>query len=61
MARLPAPVQVPLDNDNLPDEIKLLVSEGNVESIVYYGNGYGMQANYNVIYKKDDKDSRFTT
>ena len=57
----PAPVQVPLDDDNLPDEIKMLVSEGNVESIVYYGIGYGMQANYKVTYKKDDKDSRYTT
>ena len=48
----PAPVQVPLDDDNLPDEIKMLVSEGNVESIVYYGSGYGMQANYKVTSKK---------
>ena len=53
----PAPVQVPLDDDNLPDEIKMLVGEGNVESIVYYGSCYGMQANYKVTYKKDDKDS----
>ena len=57
----PAPVRVPLDDDNLPDEIKKLVSEGNVESIVYYGSGYGLQANYKVTYKKDDKDSRYTT
>ena len=57
----PAPVQVPLDDDNLPDEIKMLVSEGNVESIVYYGSGYGMQANNRVTYKKDNKDSRYTT
>ena len=57
----PAPVQVPLDDDNLPDEIKMLVSEGNVESIVYHGSGYGMQANNQVTYKKDDKDSRYTT
>ena len=57
----PAPVQVPLDDDNLPDEIKRLVSEGNVESIVYYGSGYRMQANYKVTYKRDDKDSRYTT
>ena len=57
----PAPVQVPLDDDNLPDEIKMLVSEGNVESIVYYGSWHGMQANYKVTYKKDDRDSRYTT
>ena len=57
----PAAVQVPLDDENFPDEIKMLVSEGNVESIVYLGSGYGMQANYKVTYKKDDKDSRYTT
>ena len=51
----PAPVQVPLDDDNLPDEIKMLVSEGNVESLVYYGSGYGFQANYKVTYKKTTK------
>ena len=51
----PAPVQVPLDNDNLPDEIKMLVSEGNVESIVYYGSGCGIQAIYKVTYKKTTK------
>ena len=39
----PAPVQVPLDDDDLPDEITMLVSKGNVESIVYHGSGYGMQ------------------
>ena len=57
----PAPDQVPLDDDNLPDEIKMLVSEGKVQSIVYYGRVCGMQANYKVTYKKDDKDSRYTT
>ena len=56
-----AAVQVPLDDDNLPVEIKMLVSEGNVESIVYYGSDYGIQGNYKLTYKKDDKDSRYTT
>ena len=46
----PAPVQVPLDDENIPDEINMLVSEGNVESNVYYGSYYGMQANYKVTY-----------
>ena len=57
----PEAVHVPLDNDNVPDEFKMLVSEGNLESIVYYASSYGMQANYKVTYKKDDKDSRYTT
>ena len=30
-----APVQVPLDNENLPDEINMLASEDNVKSIDY--------------------------
>ena len=55
-----APIQVTLDDDNLPAEIKMLVSEGKVESIFYYGSGYGLQSNYKVTYKKDDKDSRYT-
>ena len=56
----PATVQVPLDDHNLPGENKMMVSESNVESIVYYGSGYGMQANRKVAYKKDDKASRYT-
>ena len=42
----PAPVRVPLDDDNLPDEIEMLGREGIIEPIVCYGRGYGMQANY---------------
>ena len=38
-----APVQVPLDDENFPDEIKMLVCEVNAETIVYYRTGYGMQ------------------
>ena len=56
-----APVQVTLDDESLPDEIKQVVSNGNVESIVYYAKEYGMQSNYKVTYKKEDKDSRYTT
>ena len=56
-----APVQVTLDDESLPDEIKQVVSKGNVESIVYYAKEYGMQSNYKVTYKKEDKDSRYTT
>ena len=57
----PAPFQVTLDDESLPDEIKQVVSKGNVESIVYYAKDYGMQSNYKVTYKKEDKDSRYTT
>ena len=50
-----------LDGESLPDEINEVVSEGNVESIVYCAIGGGMQANYKVTYKKDEKDSGYTT
>ena len=36
--KYPVPVSVPLDDKSLPDEIKEVVREGKVESIVYYGN-----------------------
>ena len=57
----PAPVQVSLDDESLPEEIKEVVSKGNVESIVYYTKDCGMQSNYKVTYKKEDKNSRYTT
>ena len=55
------PVPVSLDDESLPDEIKEVVSEGKVESVVYYAIGVGMQANYKVTEKRDEKDSRYTT
>ena len=61
MHKSPTPVQVSLDDESLPDEIKQVVSRGNVKSIVYYAKDYGMQSNYKVTYKKEDKDSRYTT
>ena len=39
MHKSPTPVQVSLDDESLPEEIKEIVSEGNVESIVYYAIG----------------------
>ena len=43
-----APAQLPLDDDKFSDENKILVSGENVECVVCYENGYGMQANYKV-------------
>ena len=57
----PAPVQVTLDDESLPDEIKQVINKGNAESIVHYAKDYGMQSNNKVTYKKEDKDSRYTT
>ena len=59
--KYPVPVPVRLDDESLPDEIKEVVREGKVESIVYYGNDYGFQANYKVTYKEEDKNSEFIT
>ena len=43
MHKSPTPVQVSLDDESLPDEIKEVVSEGKVESIVYYAIGGGVR------------------
>ena len=61
MHKSPTPVQVSLYDESLPDEIKQVVSKGNVESIVYYAKDCGMQPNYKLTFKKEDKDSRFST
>ena len=61
MHKSPTPVQVSLNDKSLPDEIKQVVSKRNLESIVYYAKDCGMQWNYKVTYKKEDKDSRYTT
>ena len=45
MHKSTTPVQVSLDDENLPVVIKGVVSKGTVESIVYHANGDGMQAN----------------
>ena len=57
----PAVVQVTLDDKSLPDELKQVVSKGNFGSIVYYAKDYFMQSNYKPTYKKEAKDSRYTT
>ena len=37
MPKRSVPVQVPLNDDNLPKEIKQLVEQGCVDSVTYYG------------------------
>ena len=59
--KYPVPVPIPLDDKSLHDEIKEVVREGKVESIVYYGNDYVFQANYKITYKKEDENSEFIT
>ena len=48
MNKSPTPVQVSLDDESFPDEIKQVVSKEIVESIVYYAKDCGMQSNYKV-------------
>ena len=61
MPKRSVPVQVPLNDDNLPKEIKQLVEQGCVDSVTYYGMEYGMKASYTVVYKKEGKNSHYTT
>ena len=37
MPKRSVPVQVPLNDDNLPEEIKQLVDQGCVDSVTFYG------------------------
>ena len=61
MPKRSVPVQVPLNDDNLSKEIKQLVEQGCVDSVTYYGMEYGMKASYTVVYKKEGKNSHYTT
>ena len=57
------PVAVPmsLTDESLPDEIKQVVREGNLDSIVYHEKDCGVKASYTVTYKKADANSNYTT
>ena len=57
----PAAVQMSLTDESLQDEIKQLIREGNVDSIVYHEKDCGVKASYTVTYKKADKNSKYTT
>ena len=61
MPKRSVPVQVPLNEENLPEEIRPPVEQGCVDSVTYYGMEYGVKASCTVAYKKEDKNSHFTT
>ena len=61
MPKRSVPVQVPLNDDKLPEEVKQLVEKGCVDSVTYYGMEYCVKASYTVVYKKEDKNSHYTT
>ena len=49
------------DNETLPDDIKQLIKENNVESIVFSDKQDSMNANYTITYKQRDKDPGYVS
>ena len=52
MPKRSVPVQLPLNDENPPAEIKQLVEQCCLDSVTYYGMQYGTKASYTVAYKK---------
>ena len=52
MPKRSVPVQVPLNDENLPKEVKQLAEQACMDSVTHYGMEYGMKASYTVAYKK---------
>ena len=46
---------------SLTDEIKQVVREGNLDSIVFHEKDCGVKASNTLTYKKADANSEFTT
>ena len=55
MPKRSVPVQVPLNDENLPKEIKQLVEQKCVDSVTCYGMEYGMKASFTVAYKNENQ------
>ena len=55
------PVLMSLDDETLPDYIKQLIKENNVESIVFRDKQDSMSANYTITYKQGDEDSGYVS
>ena len=53
------PILMSLDDETLPDEIKQLIKENNVESIVFRDKQDSMNANYTITYKQEDNGSGY--
>ena len=53
------PVLMSLDDETFPDDIKQLIKENNVESIVFRDKQDSMNANYTITYKQRDEDSGY--
>ena len=50
-----------LDDETLPDDIKQLIKENNVESIVFRDKQDSMNTNYIITYKQRDEDSGYVS
>ena len=50
-----------LDDETLSDDIKQLIKERNVESIVFRGKQDSMNPNYTITYKQRGEDSGYVS
>ena len=50
-----------LDDEVLPDDIKQLIEESNLKSIVYRDKQHSMNANYSITYKQRAEDSGYVS
>ena len=50
-----------LDDETLPDDIKQLIKENNVESIVFRDKQDSMNAKHTITYTQGDEDSGFVS
>ena len=55
------PVLMSLDDETLPDDIKQLIKENNVESVVFRDKQDSMNSNYTITYKQRDEDSEYVS
>ena len=55
------PVLMSLNDETLPDEIKQLIKESNVETIIFRDKQVSINANYTITYKQGDKGSGYVS
>ena len=53
------PILMSQDDETLPDEIKQLIKENNVDSIIFRDKQDWMNANFTITYKQGGNDSRY--
>ena len=55
------PILMSLDDETLPDDIKQLIKENNVESIIFRDKQDSMNANNAITYKQRDEVSGYVS